>query len=85
MYGKKGWKAVISRSNELFGEGTISGRQCREWFMIRHFKLWLKKWQKNKIYDDLDDLVADVKCGFPLRIVTFSLAESTTKQMGSSY
>ena len=35
---EKGWTAAQSFQdlNELFGEGTISERQCREWFA--HFK-----------------------------------------------
>ncbi len=50
---QKGWKAAQSFRdlNELFGLGTISESQCREWFAR----------QSVKVYEDLDQLVANVK------------------------
>uniref|UniRef100_A0A914EA98 Mos1 transposase HTH domain-containing protein n=1 Tax=Acrobeloides nanus TaxID=290746 RepID=A0A914EA98_9BILA len=76
---EKGWTAAQSFRdlNELYGEGTISERQCREWFARfktssstvfshggatdYHVNRSLKNWQVGKVYEDLDEAVTDVK------------------------
>ncbi|GFU92512.1 hypothetical protein TNCV_4794411 [Trichonephila clavipes] len=45
-----------------------------------HVNRSLKKWQMNKIYYDLDELLLMSKRGSPLRIMSTSLMESTVCQ-----
>uniref|UniRef100_A0A914CJS9 Mos1 transposase HTH domain-containing protein n=1 Tax=Acrobeloides nanus TaxID=290746 RepID=A0A914CJS9_9BILA len=65
--------------NELFGEGTIVIESIEEkgWDLLPHppyspteattdyhINRSLKNWMSNKVYDDLDELVDDVKAWF---------------------
>ena len=72
---EKGWSAAESFRDlkELFGQGTIGRATVYEWF--DRFKSGntsvddepgrinrsIENWQTNKIYNDLDDLIDDVK------------------------